>query len=403
MGVSGGENVTVPLATQPQEVWLDDGTTYTIPNTLSVLSSERWVATSDATGTVAPGATILQTYYHEFLLNVSYLSSGTPSSAPLLTYTMLGNQTHSELIQQNALIANSSGVWVDAGTRFFVSDQLAGDRWFAPSAPDGVASSNMTVAFYHQFQIDASLQVAGGGLPAQTSISGTSGGQPFTELLSTETVGVWLDSGTSYSIPQTLLQLSTERWVAASDLNGTAAAPAAVTQLYYHQALLNLSSSGAPAGSASRNRILLPGREDGGHHWPGGLSGLGGRRDKFHGAERHRRGTGERWYSGLSGGNVTAPVQETARYFQQYLLNYTYTPVGGTMTPPPALALVQAGAPTSSGLTGPSGQFWADAGSHWEASTAPAQPGERWLSGAPTRGPSAVPPRSTSLSPFSSW
>jgi len=66
-GLSGGLNVNVPLGTQPQTVWLDSGSSYTISKSLLVLPSEKWVATGDVSGKVVLGATALQTYYHEYL------------------------------------------------------------------------------------------------------------------------------------------------------------------------------------------------------------------------------------------------------------------------------------------------------------------------------------------------
>lgn len=382
VSVSGGVNVTVPLTTQPQEVWLDSGTGYTIQNVLLALPGERWVATGDVTGTVAPGASASQTYFHEFLLNVSHAAPGALASPPSLTFTALGSQAQSPLTPQG------SPVWADAGTRFFVPDTLPGDRWYAPSAPDGVASSaNMTVIFYHQYELNASLAVVGGGLPSQSSISGMSGGQPFTELLGTSTVGVWLDSGTNYTIPQTLLHLATERWVAASNLSGTASSPSAVTQLYYHQALLNLSSTGGPSSAPGAEVAYVSfGVKEGtalGQNSTAVWADVG---TSFSVQSIVNVSAGERWYSGISGGNVTGPVQDAARYFHQYLLSYSYTATGANMTPPPALAVVEAGRSALLNLTSQTGLVWADAGTHWQAAAATLQSGERWLAGAPTQG-----------------
>jgi len=390
-GVSGDANVTVPLTTQPQVVWLNAGTVCSIPNLLLALSGERWMATGAVTGTVAPGGTLLQTFYHEFLLNVSYIAPGPPVSAPSLTYTLLGNQTQSPLVEQNMLIANSSAVWVDSGTHFFVMDSSPGERWYAPSAPDGLASSTMAVTFYHQYKIDVSLGVVGGGLPAQSSVSGTSGGKAFTELLGTQIVGVWLDSGTNFTIPQTLLQLPTERWVAASDMTRDATSPTAVTQLYYHQALLNLSASGAPSASPPAIGYVSMGERTNAIVGQASSAIWADVGTGFNVQNVIGGGTGERWYSGLIDANVTGPIQEAVRYFHQYSLNYSYALTGGQMTPLPALTIVQAGKSIALNATSQTGQFWADAGTQWQAAATPAPPGERWLSGAPTHGTVAGP------------
>jgi len=387
-GVSANKNVTVPLETQPQQVWLDSGTSYFISSVLLANPGERWVATANVTGTVAVGATALQTYYHEYLLKVSYSEPGAPSSAQSINYTMLGTQT------QSPLTAQGSTVWADAGTQFFVPDALAGDRWYAPNAPDGLASSNMTVTYYHQYQIQVSLGVVGGALPAQSSISGTSGGQPFKALLGTETVGVWLDSGTNYAIPQRLLQLPAERWIAAANVTGTLTSPASVTQLYYHQVLLNLSYSGAPPASAPTIEYISFGENAQSVMGQAGSPVWADVGDSFSVQNVISGGTGERWHSGLLGGNVTAPIQEDLRFFHQYLVSYSYTPIGGVMALPPTLTVVEAGKSASLDLTSQTAQVWADAGSGWQTSLAPSlqqQQGERWLSSGPTQGTIAGP------------
>jgi Divergent InlB B-repeat domain len=396
-GVSGAENVTIPLATKPLQVWLDSGTAYSIPNVLLALPGERWIATGDVTGTVALGATVSQTYYHQFLLNVSYLAVGAPSSPPILTYTTLGTQAQSPLIVQGSPISSGSTVWVDAGTQFFVADALAGDRWYAPSASGGLASSNMTVTFYHQYQIEVSLKVLGGGLPAQSSILGTSGGQAFTELLGTEPVGVWLDSGTNFTIPQTLLQLPTERWVAASDMTRNATSPTTVTQLYYHQALLNLSSSGAPPASSPAVGFVSMGERTDVILGQGSSAIWADVGTNFNVQNVINGATGERWSSGVLGGTVTGQIQETVSYFHQYLLNYSYATIGGDMKPPPALTIVEAGRSIALNVTSQFGQFWADDGAPWQAAATPPLPGERWLSGTPTHG-TVIGPGSLHLS-----
>jgi len=385
-GVAGDGNVTATLSTQPQEVWLNAGTHYSIPNILLALPGERWVATGAVTGTVALGATVTQTYYHEFLLNASFSSVGPPAPAPELTYTELGNETQSPLIEHNPIIANSSSFWVDAGTRFFVSDSASGDRWFAPAAPTELASSNMTVMFFHQYEVEVSLQVTSGGVPGQVALLGVSGGAPFSQLLGPQPVGVWLDSGTSYTIPQTLLQLSTERWVAASNLTGIASSPSNVTQLYYHQALLNLSASGAPSDPSPTVEYTAHGQAE---ETAVGQAGSGVWADvgtKFTLQNVIPISAGARWYSPLVGGNLTGPVQETARFYQQYLLAYSYNATGGNMTPPLALALVQGGSARLLAISNQTGHIWADARTAWSVTAAPSQGGERWLTSSATQG-----------------
>jgi len=382
-GFEGNRNVTIPLGTEPRGVWLDSGSSYSISKVLLTLPTERWIATAALNGTVALNSTASQTYYHGYLLTVSDSDSGTSTTTPSVTYTTLGAQTQSPMTLQG------STIWADGGTKFFVADTSAGDRWYAPNSPDGLASTNMTVTLYHQYAVDASVKVEGGSQPAQTTISGVSGGQHVNELLSTEPQTWWLDSGTSYSIPQTLLQLTNERWIASATIIGTLNSPTTITQEYYHQVLLNMSASGFPSGheplvslvsfGANATTRLVPIASD---IWAD--SGT------MFTVQNVINGTaGERWYSGFPALNLNVPFQARLQYLHQFLLTYTFTTVDGQMRVPPTMTGETGGTNSSAPITTNAGQLWLDSGSHWRF-TLPAAAqdsgGSRWVSGSPTQG-----------------
>jgi Divergent InlB B-repeat domain len=385
LGVAAGRDVTISLGVGAgaQTVWLDGGTPYSFSGVLFALPGERWVASGDLNGTATVGGEMSQTYYHQYLVDLSYQGSRGPPTS-FLDFTSLGTPTKAPLP------AVGSTIWADAGTSVAVQGSPAGERWFASGAQNGVVTAaNESFTYYHQYQVDVSLKVAGGGLPAQTSMTGTSAGQPFTTLLGTQTVTVWLDDGSSYFVPQKLLQLADERWIATANLTGTATSPASVTQTYYHQDLLNLSSSGAPPTPQPNVSYVSLGVEVNSPLGPASSpawvdSGAG-----FTVQNVLNGVSGERWYSDLAGGNVTAPVQATATYFHQYLLTYTYTPVGGTMAVPPVLKAVEAGSSGLASLTNQTGHLWLDAGTHWQAALAAGlqvQSGERWVNSQPSDG-----------------
>jgi hypothetical protein len=388
VGVSGNRSVSVPLTAESQQVWLDSGTVFSISKVLLANASERWVASGAVNGTVTSGSTASQTYYHEYLLKASYSSAGATSNAPSLTYTLLGAQTRTPLTTQGA------SVWADAGSQFFVADALAGDRWFAPSAPNGVASANITVTYYHQYMVNVSLMVAGSGLPAQTTISGVSGGQQVKDLLGTESESVWLDSGTSYSIPRTLLTLTNERWIAQDVLNGTVSSPAAITQEFFHQVLLNISSSGVPSSVHPIVSYVSFGADGTANLGPA-PSGIWADAGTAVSVQNAINGTvGERWYSAFPKVNVSAPLQSMAQYFHQYLLAYSFTAIGGTMSVPPTVTGVAEGKNTSATILSQGGDIWLDGGSVWRVTLAAAtrgQSGSRWESGSATQGMISAP------------
>ncbi|HUK74870.1 MAG TPA: hypothetical protein VLU99_03685, partial [Nitrososphaerales archaeon] len=243
-GVFATQNVSIPLQAQAQHVWFDAGTSYSMQATLLQLPLERWVAAGAVTGVTTAGGTAAQTFYHQYLVKVDYYGGQGPSSPATLAYTSLGAPAAASLSSQGI------SVWADVGTHPSVPDSLAGERWYSAEPSSGVSRSNMTITFFHQYLINASLGEVGGTLPAQVSITGVSAGQPVSAILGTQAIGVWLDGGTIYSIPRTLLQIPNERWVAAAPMTGTVTTAGTMVQVYYHQVLLNLSSSGAPSGAS---------------------------------------------------------------------------------------------------------------------------------------------------------
>jgi hypothetical protein len=396
-GQSGGQNVNVPLTTGTQTVWLDSGTSYTISKSLLVLPGEKWIATEDVAGKVTPGATAIQTYYHEYLVRLSYSKDGASQSAMSITYTLLGTQASASIATQG------SAIWVDGGSKFFVQDVLAGDRWFAPSAPDGLAfSANMTVVFYHQYLVSVSLKVDGGGLPAQSSISGTSGGQQVRHPLGAELQTIWLDAGSTYSIPQNLLAFANERWVAPANLDGAVTSTAALTQEYYHQVLLNVSSAGLPPAQNPLASYTSFGSKAQRSLLPIAASIWADAGTTFSVQNALNVDSGERWFTGFPALNLTAPFQAKVQYFHQYALSYTFATVGGSLNAMPEMIGQIGGKNSTVAIADTEGKLWLDEGSSWRVAVHanPNDPnGTKWQSKVPTQG-TIVAPTSVQLSYF---
>jgi len=385
-GTSGGRAVVVFLQPARGTVWLDDGTPYVISKTLLVLPTERWLAADDVKGTVAQGATADETYYHQFLVKVSYSQSGSAPGGITLDYSSFGAQAH------GPVTTLGSSIWADAGTPFVVPTFSPGERWYSPATQGGVSSSGISVTLYHQYELNVTVNVVGGGLPAQPILSGTSSGQPMKALLGTQPVQVWLDSGTSYVIPQKLLLLTDERWVGANDLIGVAASAASVTQTYYHQVFLNFSlpvSLPSPPPSIAYFSLGQSAQ-----HVLGGANAMvwADAGTKFSVPTEVGPGAGERWYPSTSGANATSPILERVQYYHQYTLAYGYSVTGGTMTVPPSVSGIQGGKEATFSLTTQTGQIWLDGGTPWQAGVAAGPiPGERWLGSNPSQGTIAGP------------
>ena len=69
---SFGSPLSQSLTTQAQPIWIDNGASYSLPNTLSGSSaSERWQPNTTVTGNIASSSTILISYDHQFYVTIN--------------------------------------------------------------------------------------------------------------------------------------------------------------------------------------------------------------------------------------------------------------------------------------------------------------------------------------------
>ncbi|HVC26822.1 MAG TPA: hypothetical protein VND40_01550 [Nitrososphaerales archaeon] len=328
--VAFGANSTLPLTGSESLVWLDSGSSWSVPAALSGSTpSERWEGSVTA-GAATAGQTVALTYYHQFDITFSFsvVGGGAAYVAPVVQFTSFG-----------APVRGSQG-WVDAGTSYSFTNPLSGstasERWFT-STQSSVASAPGTASavYYHQYAFTMNFTVSGGGGYVNPRLNFTSLGGLSIASLNTTSGTVWMDSGAKWSASLLLPNSSpTERWVTKQVTSGTAIAPVVGGLLYYHQYLGTLRYSVLGGGGSppvpSLNYTSLADASfahlsesaatywmDSGSSWATPLTTPGVQ--------------GERWLS-----NVTAPLVASApfvtdvQYAHQFYVEVgVSTPAGG--------------------------------------------------------------------------
>ncbi len=326
-----GGTSTFPLTGSGSLLWLDTGSSWSVPAALAgSTSSERWEG-SVTSGAATAGQTVPISYYHQFLVNFAYvvIGGGSGLAPPTVSFTALGASTRG--LQS----------WVDAGSAYNYTNPLAGstgvERWFT-STPLGVISGAATVSagYYHQYAFALNFTVSGAGLYNNPRLNYTSFGSAGLRQVNATQATFWVDAGTGWGVSPLLpSSSSTERWITKQATSGTATSPLQAKLLYYHQFLgaLHYSIKG-PGGSPPVPRVnytsLGAGLQlplngsstywiDSGSIWSVPLTMPGG--------------PGERWLSNVTA-IVTAvnPFQLDAQYTHQFFVAVgVSTPAGGAV------------------------------------------------------------------------
>jgi len=145
-------------------------------------------------------------------------------------------------------------VWVDTLSLFSFTNPLAGstfkERWLTLT-PNATASSAgvVSVLYYHQFLLNVSYSVVGGGMPPTPLLNVTQFGSVVSYPLK-GAVSLWVDSGGSYSVQSVLMYSKNERWISLEVTTGKVYSPLSVSLVYYHQYFVSISQN-AQGGSVS--------------------------------------------------------------------------------------------------------------------------------------------------------
>src|SRR3989475_644088 len=209
-----------------------------------------WVA--GEYGTANGWATFIAAMAETVQLTVAYVVQGGGSTylAPAFTYVRGGQSV------TVALTTAPADFTVDAGTAWSVSPVLGGsganERWATNESVSGVAmkSESLTFQYSHQFSASFAYRVTGGTGFVAPSVNY----EQFALARSDRAnLTVWVDAGSAYSFPSSLVgSNASERWRAdAPNPNGTVVGSGVIEVAYRHQAFLTFGFQGPAESSIS--------------------------------------------------------------------------------------------------------------------------------------------------------
>ncbi len=399
--------------------WVDYGLPATLPLTAaSHIGGVRW----DANGTrtfvsTSGGGTETQDYFRQVAEKVSFrvsAPSGAGYSAPLLSYTSL------DVAAYYSMTPGSHTVWLDDGTAWSVPSSLTGsgsdERWVAAAGTSGDAAVDGVIRplYYNQIYDTFEFSVSDATSPSPPTVSYQQFVGTSTATASASGTQEWVNAGSRVTYEAVLAGSSTtERWATRSASFSSATATA-FDPLYYDQYKVTFGYSTADSS------VIAPGAVIGDYFQFGTLTGhelhSGGGGAVSPGSAWVDAGTGkvqyltayapeyevttienatanyisetsvasmQRWALTTSPDAfaVTAPgtISEIG-YYQQFLLNFSYAPVGGASPVGPTVSFTQLGVPASANATVGGTQAWVDNGSTFSYPTLTFSSGstERW-------------------------
>jgi len=249
-----GMTESVTLTQSPVTYNVDaDGRWSTSASLGGSTQGERWATNQSSSGIVSSDETVQVAYYHQFALTVSYsVTGGGSPSPPAVTGTQFGSPV---LI---ATQTQGGAVWLDSGSTWSIGNDLGGSNsqeiWASSSAPSGSmdSASSVSVTYYHQYALTLGYSVAGGGSATGPSMSGEQFGQPFSATLGETPSTYFLDSGSTWTVPNLLAgSSSTERWQLTQSESNLVTGPSTVNLTYDHQYYATTTFAPSDGGSAS--------------------------------------------------------------------------------------------------------------------------------------------------------
>jgi hypothetical protein len=384
----GSATLCSALTTTPLQYWLDFGSPWNVNNVLPGSgNSERWT-TNDFSGTAASGAMITVLYYHQFSVSVGYFAveGGTPPSFTI-SYDSYGTFTASS--PTPAL----KPYWMDAGESFTLSIPAGSntERWRSPVSSFSVFNgASYVIQLYHQFSLQLSYAVLGGGSgfgPPSLTLSNFSNTLSVNLTLTTQSY--WANSGTAWGVVVALPGGNgTQRWQTNQNDSGQVSGSLSVAFAYYHQYYVDFAYGivgGGTGYSTPSVRFTTFGTGAAGTQ---GWADSGSRfsfTNPLLGSSKS-----ERWDSNDSSGVVREPgVLNTTMFYHQYAFDLSYSAVSPTApTGTPEIDSIEFGARATRPLSSSATTVWLDSATPW--SVFPAFSGssatERWATQQKTSG-----------------
>lgn len=297
---------------------------YSSPKIPQYFSTNGTTEASDAYFFMTGSATFV-------LLTLSYSLHGAGSITPTLDYTYDG-------VQQDAQVSTSPTTFrIDTNTSWSLPSKniSPSERWAVVNSSSGIATTSeaMSVDYYHQFLVNFSSDIQGGGSGySSPTVSYTEFGSPN----STSTgQSVWCDAGSPYSYQNKLGGSSaSERWESSVGANGTILSANTINMTYYHQYLvdfgfsvsestssppqINYFSVGSPQTVQASKSVWVDAESK--YSYQTTLS---------------NSNTNERWVAAASSQNGTVTTSESLKvpYYHQYYVAFNVSsPTGGSIS-----------------------------------------------------------------------
>ena len=247
--VLNGTSSTIPLTGSPTVYPVDVGTSWSVSMLLGgPTSSERFATDQPTSGIANSSQTIEFVYYTQDYVGFGFSVSGGGSgySPPSVTYSSFG---------ASATTPTGAGVWADAGSRYQYQSLLPGstssERWYAQADGSVGSSSQIDAVYYHQYLATLDVSFQNTELFPSVTLTSTSAAQPYSATLVLGTNTEWLDSGSTYSVPQSFTLESGQRLITNGTVTGVVSAGLAVELVYEHQFYIGITQNVSGGGTTS--------------------------------------------------------------------------------------------------------------------------------------------------------
>ena len=247
--VSNGSRDSVPLTESPTVYQVDVGTDWTVsPQLNGSTSSERWETEQPTVG-LANSSRIMQfSYYTQYYLTFGFSISGGGSgfSPPKIAYTSFGSVKAASV---------DVGVWADAGSKYQYPSVLAGstpgERWFEMLSGSIGSSAWINATYYHQYLVTINISFRNTDLFPGVPLISTFDGRPFSGTVVLGTNEEWLDSGSQYSLKQSLSLANGDRLMTNGTRLGIVSAGLVVNLTYARQFYVAVTLNAVDGGNLS--------------------------------------------------------------------------------------------------------------------------------------------------------
>ena len=335
-------------------IWADENI-YNFTNPLiGSNENERWYSLNSE-GKIDKAGIYKASYYHQYLITFNYKIIGKlNNNAPEVSFTQFGETKKSKF---------NTTVWIDTNTKYNFTNPLIGsnenERWYTNNETNGIAEKPkiILVIYYHQFSVNFTYKVIGGGEYKEPMINFIQFGK---NVDGKPNYLVWVDSNTKFIYQNPLPNSNeNERWYSLNN-EGVVEKPGEVLIIYYHQYYVQFKYEIINGGSGylppkitiyqfGKKIILNPDTyiwaDENIYNFTNPLIGSN---------------ENERWYSLNSEGKIDKAGIYKASYYHQYLINIKYSVIGKDLPKYPILYGVSSGKNISKEILREFVQIWLD-------------------------------------------